>query len=818
MKQIMILMLIIFSSTLFGATLEVAADGSKPYTTIQSAINATSNGDIVQVYPGTYRENIDFNHHSITLQSLYATTQDTAYIHNTRIIGQPATSAIKVLNEIVVTIDGFTIMNNEQNSNNFNPNGAGGGIYVLHATATIKNNIITNCIAATGGGGVCISYSSALLENNKIFNCITGGGGGGIGIAYNSVSTFSSTSLNSIYNNHASYGMDVLIQNGDDPYVVYLDQCSKEMDTIDQYFVVSNNTLGHPSPLVEVHINRGLLPTINHDLYVSPEGNDNNSGLTAEDAFKTIDYATRVIASDSLNPKTIHLAAGTYSRSTGQIFPCNIPVNVKFIGAGRDATIIDDEHVSRTIVAAAEDTPGNCEISDLSVINTGNANSSFGSLGTTRIKGSVTIKNIKLTSDAEGMGGFLGCANSDMATISNIEIKKVDTPFKVGIDVYRVQKAILNNIIMDSTSCMTNSGDNRIICDEVKQATVNNVAITNSSSSSEGDAFGVAYSDEFCQPNTDGIPHIVNNLLIINNFRVVGYFDCPMAGIGDTSRVTYVNNCTFANNRGNHYMLGSISKVIINNSILYNPEIPYELQLYHEVGYPVSSKCDITLNNSLMMDGINKVNFHDTNPNQLHMNNIITGSPQFKGQTDSSLSPATWAYYQLAEGSPCINAGTPDTTGLCLPRLDLAGCQRVWDGRIDMGCFEYGATDNEDHEVTAVNDYGLTNFPNPMVASQNDATIISFNYPTRAEVEPEIEIYNAKGQKVRTLKTGVSFLDLMEKAGVGKESTQYVKGHNYSVVWDGRNENNRQVSSGVYLYRAKVGNKILQTKKLLILQ
>ena len=45
--------------------------------------------------------------------------------------------------------------------------------------------------------------------------------------------------------------------------------------------------------------------------------------------------------------------------------------------------------------------------------------------------------------------------------------------------------------------------------------------------------------------------------------------------------------------------------------------------------------------------------------------------------------------FRLAYGSACINAGTPDISGLGLPTVDLQGLPRVLDGRIDMGAYEY---------------------------------------------------------------------------------------------------------------------------------
>jgi flagellar hook assembly protein FlgD len=88
------------------------------------------------------------------------------------------------------------------------------------------------------------------------------------------------------------------------------------------------------------------------------------------------------------------------------------------------------------------------------------------------------------------------------------------------------------------------------------------------------------------------------------------------------------------------------------------------------------------------------------------------------------------------------------------------------------------------------------NYPNPF----NPATTIRYEIPARLEgFNMILKIYNNLGQEVRTLVNGA------QEPGIK------------SIVWDGKNDLGQAVSSGIYLYRLRVGNEIL-TKKMLLLK
>jgi len=86
------------------------------------------------------------------------------------------------------------------------------------------------------------------------------------------------------------------------------------------------------------------------------------------------------------------------------------------------------------------------------------------------------------------------------------------------------------------------------------------------------------------------------------------------------------------------------------------------------------------------------------------------------------------------------------------------------------------------------------NYPNPF----NPETIISFSTTELVE-KTEIIIYNLKGQKIKTL------LNEILPAGI------------HSIIWNGTDNNGKNVSSGVYLYKMQAGN-YSETKKMLLLK
>jgi len=90
--------------------------------------------------------------------------------------------------------------------------------------------------------------------------------------------------------------------------------------------------------------------------------------------------------------------------------------------------------------------------------------------------------------------------------------------------------------------------------------------------------------------------------------------------------------------------------------------------------------------------------------------------------------------------------------------------------------------------------YTLNNYPNPF----NPATTISFTISSESHRKTELVIYNLKGQKVKQLKN--------DQLATGQ----------YSVVWNGTDENGQNVSSGLYFVKLILEDHQLTRKMILM--
>lgn len=193
-------------------TRTVSLDGTQQYTNIQAAVNDSRNGDVVQVYPGRYEENIEFIDYNISLVSLYTTNHLQQYIEDTIIDGN-MNSCIRVINGETVTITGITMVNNEEGNYNGDLNYAGGGIYLkLYSQAIVSHCIIRDCIALSGGGITVSQHSSLSMSAVQIYDNQAIYEGGGLQFNSSDNLTLDHNSLCSIYNNYAPCGMDINIR------------------------------------------------------------------------------------------------------------------------------------------------------------------------------------------------------------------------------------------------------------------------------------------------------------------------------------------------------------------------------------------------------------------------------------------------------------------------------------------------------------------------------------------------------------------------------------------------------------------------------
>ncbi len=354
------------SSLVLSDTIIVDTTGTGNYTTIQEGINAAIDGDTVLVYPGIYYENINFIGKNITVASLYIITEADSFIHQTIIDGNQNGSVVQIVsgeNENTI-LCGFTIQNG-LGSLLIGTGNYAGGIGIMDSNPKIKKCIIKNNTARSGGGVFCfnaqILLAGVTIFNNHAFNC-----GGGIILTEGSSINFNTEMLCNIYLNYSGKGCDFHKTWACPPATIVVDTFT--VMNPDSYFITSIDIYGYPVNDITLNISNAKIEPINQDLYVNPDGDNNNSGLTPEEPLRMIAFALTKIASDSLHPNTIHIADGVYSPSNNdEKFPLNLRSYVNLMGESRENTVLDGDYLSYLI--NAEDLEKDYLIKNLTITN-----------------------------------------------------------------------------------------------------------------------------------------------------------------------------------------------------------------------------------------------------------------------------------------------------------------------------------------------------------------------------------------------------------------------------------------------------------------
>jgi parallel beta-helix repeat protein len=189
---------------------------------------------------------------------------------------------------------------------------------------------------------------------------------------------------------------------------------------------------------------------------------------------------------------------------------------------------------------------------------------------------------------------------------------------------------------------------------------INNLIIKNSCSGFDGGRGGGIYLGHSSS-------WLVNNTIAYNSTTGDEYGDGSGGGISISHGAPVIRNCIIWNNRSGEYYMN----------------IDFDLQEWMDIAY-----CNVE-------DDLGHI--FDLEP---HTN--MDSLPGFVDPENGN--------FQLLWNSPCINMGTADTSGLYLPSLDLAGNDRIFEERIDIGAYEYNRPSGKE-SLSNEADYFV--YPNP---------------------------------------------------------------------------------------------------------
>jgi FlgD Ig-like domain len=397
--------------------------------------------------------------------------------------------------------------------------------------------------------------------------------------------------------------------------------------------------------------------------------------------------------------------------------------------------------------------------------------------GISLINSNPTLDNLVISNNHTSLlGAGLSCGLSSNPEMKNLKIiGNIANNGPGGLHFfYDSNPIVMNSIIRGNISQSSYASGGGISCVSASPTFIS-VKVTENSASSGG---GIDLGDSNA---------ILENVQITNNHS---YNSGPGLCIADSNPV--IINSTISDNTSdgfsaNIFCIDNVNLTLINTISWSN--LLWEIGFYWD--YAPNT---VHIVNSNIKNGINGIN---TNNNGIlnWLDRNIDLNPVFANQSEFD--------FHLQDNSPCIGAGideiTVNGTTYYTPQFDFEGNPRPSpEGSMpDMGAYEnpFGqpqvSLDNFEFPKQKNN---LTNFPNPF----NPTTTIQFSLQTNSKIN--LSIYNIKGQRIKTL-----------------IHNAFAKG-SHSIIWNGNDENDKPVSSGIYYYKLNVNGKTKAIKKCLLLK
>ncbi len=435
------------------------------YATIQSAIDAAENSDVVEIADGTYvgtgNKNLDFRGKAITVRSesgdpslciidcegdgrgFYfhneenpASVVEGFAIRNGRVIsnspggayggGVHCSGSSPTFTNCVISCNsawnggGIACCDNSSpsiSSCSINANSAndGGGLYCTGSSAPTISNCIISCNPARNGGGIaCYDNSNASFDNCKISKNSVEGNGGGI-FSSNSSPTLTTCTIhrNSTIADYG-YGGGAYCCSGGVPI---LNECIISENSASSYgggicsgqcglslnnCTIRGNTAKDGGGIRGIHSD----PTLVNCMVIGNTASNNGGGICC-------DYnCNPVLDTCTIKGNTASREGGGFFGSNNASFSnCTISENFASNGGGGG------------VYSQGDDTLTNCTIS---------RNSSKGPGGGVYcFNGDVTLTNCVVTKNTASQGGGVYCSSSSVSTLTNC-ILWGDTPDELG--------------------------------------------------------------------------------------------------------------------------------------------------------------------------------------------------------------------------------------------------------------------------------------------------------------------------------------------------------------------------------------------------